>query len=179
MTVSDTFRNVRLLLTLGGHFASISVLPDTHGHTHGGPSRARTVTVASGSTTVCTARKGSGALSALLCACDAFHALGLPCRVTTRKRAVAERALGGSPVLAADEGARAQRRAAAAINLDAAQRALVPYDFDSFKASTPAAPRERGRNGSWTFWYRGAPVVRPTGGHYAYAGGDERFALCV
>ena len=98
---------------------------------------------------------------------------------TTRKRAVAERALGASPVLAADEGARAQRRAAAATNLDAAQRAIVAFDFDSFKASTPAAPRERGRNGSWTFWYRGAPVVRPTGGRYAYVGGDERFALCV
>ena len=123
--------------------------------------------------------RGRGALAALLRACDAFHAVGLPCRVTTRKRAVAERALGTSPVLAADEGARAQRRAAAATNLDAAQRALVPFDFDSFKASTPAAPRERGRNGSWTFWYRGAPVVRPTGGRYAYAGGDERFALCV
>ena len=125
------------------------------------------------------AARGRGALAALLRACDAFHALGLPCRVTTRKRAVAERALGASPVLAADEGARAQRRAAAATNLDAAQRAIVPFDFDSFKASTPAAPRERGRNGSWTFWYRGAPVVRPTGGRYAYVGGDERFALCV
>ena len=75
-----------------------------------------------------------------------FTRVGLPCRVTTRKRAVAERALGASPVLAADEGARAQRRAAAATNLDAAQRAIVPFDFDSFKASTPAAPRERGRN---------------------------------
>ena len=72
------------------------------------------------------AARGRGALSALLCACDAFHALGLPCRVTTRKRAVAERALGASPVLAADEGARAQRRAAAATNLDAAQRASSP-----------------------------------------------------
>ena len=126
------------------------------------------------------AARGRGALAALLKVCDAFHVLGLPCRVTTRKRAVAERALGASPVLAADEGARAQRRAAAAKNLDAAQRAIVTYDFDSFKASTPAAPRERGRNGSWTFWYRGAPVVRPaTGGRYAYVGGDERFALCV
>ena len=126
------------------------------------------------------AARGRGALAALLRACDAFHAEGLPCRVTTRKRAVAERALGVSPVLAADEGARAKRRAAAATNLDAAQRAMVPYAFDAFRASTPAAPRERGHNGSWTFWYRGAPVVRPvTGGRYAYVGGAARFSLCV
>ena len=95
----------------------------------------------------CSRRRGAAARS-------------LPCYALAT-RSTPRFALQGHNTEASRRGTRARResrprgrrgragaaRAAAATNLDAAQRAIVPFDFDPFKASTPAAPRERGRNG--------------------------------
>ena len=123
--------------------------------------------------------RGRGAATALLSACAAFHDLGVPCRVTTRKRAVAEKVLARLGVLAADDAkAAAAHRATRA---DDAARAVVLFDPALARVArrdtTPLAPKERGKNLTWNFWYTGAPLLHPTTrAPYAFVGGRARFA---
>ena len=123
--------------------------------------------------------RGRGAATALLSACAAFHDLGVPCRVATRKRAVAEKVLARLGVLAADDAkAAAAHRATRA---DDAARAVVLFDPAlagvARRDTTPLAPKERGKNLTWNFWYTGAPLLHPTTrAPYAFVGGRARFA---
>ena len=123
--------------------------------------------------------RGRGAATALLSACAAFHDLGVPCRVATRKRAVAEKVLARLGVLAADDAkAAAAHRAPRA---DDAARAVVLFDPAlagvARRDTTPLAPKERGKNLTWNFWYTGAPLLHPTTrAPYAFVGGRARVA---
>ena len=128
------------------------------------------------------AARGLGAPRALLSACAAFHAMGVACRITTRKKDVAAKVLGKLAVLRADEAQ--ARKAARATAADENARALVPFDPDAaeraFQATTPLAPRKRGRNLTWSYWYAGAPLVHPaTGEAFAFVGGAARFAPVI
>ena len=156
------------------------------------------------------AARGRGALPHLLRPCALFHALGIPVRIATRKREVAEKALGklvggSGGVLRVDDAPRRLRLTRAANERAAVVTALVPFmqakadagslpapassaaaagaaaaTPESFQRRLVNAPKERGKNDGWHFWYVGCGVVHAgTGETFAFVGGLRRFApLC-
>lgn len=121
-----------------------------------------------------------GALDPLLRgACDVFHRIGLPCRVTTRKDEVAAKVFRRCTLLAEEDAPRRRRLARKASEAATHSRAIVPYEANDlfFQTITPTRPKARGKNIGFTFWYVGTPVRHPRSGHpFTFVGGSVRFA---
>lgn len=121
-----------------------------------------------------------GALDPLLRgACDVFHRMGLPCRITTRKDEVAAKVFRRCALLAEEDAPRRRKLARQASEATTHARAIVPYEASNlfFQTITPTRTKARGKNIGFTFWYVGTPVCHPRSGRpFTFVGGNVRFA---
>jgi hypothetical protein len=115
--------------------------------------------------------RGKSLFPKLLKACSLYHLLGIPVRITTRKREVAEHALSKVPCLVMDRKSFRMKETERKSDVMQAY-AIVPYNAELasnaqyFQTRAPPASMKsrRRRNEGFHFWYCASPVVAKVGG---------------
>jgi hypothetical protein len=124
--------------------------------------------------------RGRSLLPVLLEACSLYHQLGIPVRITTRKREVAEKALAMAPCLMMDLKSRSYSDR---VKMQPVTT-LVPYDeglasnskYFQTRAPNASARSRRRRNEGYHFWYCGSPITHSrTKAAFVYDVGTGRF----